>query len=64
MIVDKVRFFVLCAKRKKNVTKIVAEAGLSSVVLKSINAGKPSTAVTVGKLATALQCQPEDLLKI
>lgn len=64
MIVDKVKFFIMCAKRKQNMTDVVAGAGLSNMVMRNINMGKPSTAVTVGKLAEVLQCQPEELLKL
>ena len=64
MIIDKVKFFIQCAKRKKNMTDVIADAGLSTMVIKNINAGKSSKAATVGKLAEVLQCQPEELLKL
>ena len=64
MVIDKVKFFILCAQRCKSVPAVVRDAGLSPSVTKYIEAGKPSTAETVGKLAQALQCQPEELLKL
>ena len=64
MIIDKVKFFIMCAKHKQNMTDVIAGAGLSNMVMRNINTGKPSTAVTVGKLAEVLQCQPEELLKL
>ena len=64
MVIDKVKFFILCAQRCKSVHAMVRDAGLSPSVTKYIAAGQPSTAETVGKLAKALQCQPEELLKL
>ena len=64
MNIDKVKFFIMCAKHKKNKSDVIADAGLSSMVMKNINAGRASTAATVGKLAEVLQCQPEELLKL
>lgn len=64
MVVDKVKFFVLCAKKCEKVSKIVEQAGLSTAVLISINKGKNVNAETAGKLALALGCEPEELLKI
>ena len=64
MNIDKVKFFIHCAKRKKNMSDVIADAGLSSMVMKNINAGRASTAATVGKLDEVLQCQPEELLKL
>ena len=64
MVIDKVKFFILYAQRCKSVPAMVRDAGLSPSVTKYIEAGKPSTAETVGKLAKALQCQPEELLKL
>lgn len=64
MVIDKVKFFILCAQRCKSVPAMVRDAGLSPSVTKYIEAGKPSTAETVGKLAKVLQCQPEELLKL
>lgn len=64
MIIDKVKFFIMCAKQKKNMKEVIADAGLSTMVMNNINAGRSSKAVTVGKLADALQCQPDELLKL
>ena len=64
MVIDKVKFFILCAQRCKRMPTVVRDAGLSPSVTRYIEAGKPSTAETVGKLAKALQCQPEELLKL
>lgn len=64
MIIDKAKFFIMCAKRCKKMTEVVKKAGLSMVVLNNINAGRPSKSETVGKLASVLQCQPEELLKL
>ena len=64
MNIDKVKFFIMCARQKRNMKDVIADAGLSSIVMKNINAGRASTAATVGKLAEVLQCQPEELLKL
>ena len=64
MVIDKVKFFILCAQRCKRMPTVVRDAGLSPSVMRYIDAGKPSTAETVGKLAKVLQCQPNELLKL
>ena len=64
MVIDKVKFFIMCAKKCEKMTSIVKQAGLSVAVLRYINAGKPSKEETVGKLAKVLQCQPEELVKL
>lgn len=63
MVMDKVKFFLLCAKKCENVSNILKKAGLSTAVLVSIKKGKKMSAATFGKLALALGCEPKDLLK-
>ena len=64
MVVDKVKFFLLCAKKCETVSNILKKAGLSTAVLASIKKGKNVKAETAGKLALALGCEPEELFKI
>ena len=40
MVIDKVKFFILCAQRCKSVPAMVRDAGLSPSVTKYIEAGK------------------------
>lgn len=64
MVVDKVKFFFLCAKKCERVSKVLEKAGLSTAVLISIKKGKNVNTETAGKLALALGCEPEELFKI
>ncbi len=64
MIIDYQKFFIACAKAKITASAAVEKAGLSSFILTKIKKGNNVTALTVGKLAEALNISVEDLLNL
>lgn len=62
MQIDYQKFFIACAKSKMNVGTAIEKAGLSNFVLSKIKHEQNLNALTVGKLAEALNVSVEELL--
>lgn len=61
-VIDLKKFCMLCANRCEPVSKVVRNAGCSTLVLNRIYKGLPVQVATLGKISKALNCKPDDLL--
>ena len=62
MIIDNKKFELACAKKCLPVSKIFAEARISTCVLQKIKRKENLKAFTVGKICKALGCDPAELI--
>ena len=63
MYIDEKKLYLMCAKRQMTVKELIRKAGVTYQILTAVKKGWRSTTKTVGKLAAALECEPQELLK-
>lgn len=63
MKVNYKNFFLLCAKAGLSTVDAMKKANCSTCVLANMKSGKDLQSKTVSKIAAALDCTPEELLK-
>lgn len=63
MFIDERKLYLMCARRQMTVKELIKKAGLTYQALIAAKKGLKSTTKTIGKLAAALECEPEEILK-
>jgi len=63
MRIDEKKLYLMCARRQMTVKELIKKAGITYQFLTAVKRGWRSTTKTVGKVAAALECDPEELLK-
>ncbi len=63
MRIDEKKLYLMCARRQMTVKELIIKAGVTYQFLTAVKKGWRSTTKTVGKVAAALECDPEELLK-
>lgn len=63
MKVNYKNFFLLCAKAGLSTVDAMKKASCSTCVLTNMKNGKELQSKTISKIAAALNCTPEELLK-
>ena len=63
MRIDEKKLYLMCARRQMTVKELIKKAGVTYQFLTAVKRGWRSTTKTVGKVAAALECDPEELLK-
>lgn len=63
MYIDERKLYLMCARRQMTVKELIKKAGLTYQALIAVKKGWKSTVKTIGKLAAALECEPEEILK-
>ena len=63
MKIDRNKFYLCCANCGVGAVEAIKKAGLNWWLLSSIKNGRNVNSKTLGKLATALNVAPKDLIK-